>query len=203
MHRHLGSISRLPLLVSAILVSGLTSPLPPASFSPTTWLQYLHVSLNTFLHASCLILNSLSGRVPKIPPASLRKSSCVFISFPAPPLISQELCVSFNIELSLSPVCPSISCIHFASYGLPPLASPPLLTCFNTGLPRHQQLLAFAGLQYLNSPQTVRPVFPKERVPFHRASKNIAAQLSAYNDGVSPPMRKVHEAGAGAELRHN
>ena len=71
-------------LLAFILVSMSSFPLShlPLShrFSAGTWLQYLHVppvSLNTFLHASCLNIefpppsSGIHFRVPKIPPASL------------------------------------------------------------------------------------------------------------------------------------
>ena len=65
MRRHLGSISRLPLLVSATscvhpCFDVKLPPLPPASFSPifcghlASISTCSPVSLNTFLHASCL-----------------------------------------------------------------------------------------------------------------------------------------------------
>ena len=104
-------------------------------FSAGTWLQYLHEP--PFLWtSSCMHLVSISKfpppssgiqfRVPKIPPASLSifLHACIlmylhFVSMSRlhPSSLNNFLRSScFNIELSLSPMCPSISCIHFASY---------------------------------------------------------------------------------------
>ena len=87
-------------------------------FSAGTWLQYLHVP--PFLWTpSCMHLVLISKfpppssgihfRVPKIPPASMSKLHLSSLNN-----FLRSSC--FNIELSLSPMCPSISCIHFASY---------------------------------------------------------------------------------------
>ena len=129
------SASRLSnFLRSLILVSMSNFPLShlPLShqFSAVTWLQYLHVPpfLSTpscpcvsqhFFACIFMYLHFLS--MSRLHPSSLNnflRSSC------------------FNIELSLSPMCPSISCIHFASYvGFPqwPLHHFLRFYCFNTG----------------------------------------------------------------------
>ena len=81
------------------------------------------VSISKFPRPS----SGIHFRVPKF---SLRLSAifCMYLHVSlfrfrvqASPLISQQLYTylrssCFNIELSLSPICPSISCIHFASY---------------------------------------------------------------------------------------
>ena len=85
-------------------------------------------------------------RVPKIPPASLSifLHACIlmylhFVSMSRlhPSSLNNFLRSScFNIELSLPPMCPSISCIHFASYvNFPhwPLRHFLRFYCFNTG----------------------------------------------------------------------
>ena len=85
-------------------------------------------------------------RVPKIPPASLsiflRACILMYLHFVSmsrlhPSSLNNFLRSScFNIELSLSPMCPSISCIHFASYvNFPhwPLRHFLRFYCFNTG----------------------------------------------------------------------
>ena len=118
-------------------------------FSAVTWLQYLHVP--PFLSTpSCMHLVSISKfpppagihfRVPKIPQHFF---ACIFmylhsvsISRFHPSSLNNFLrSPCFNIELSLSPMCPSISCIHFASYvDFPhwPLHHFLRFYCFNTG----------------------------------------------------------------------
>ena len=174
------------------------------------------VSLNTFfasilsqyLNSPTLCLSAASGihmLVPKLPPASasLRKNACIFMylnlhlvsmSRLHPSCLNNLLRSScFNIELSLPPMCLSISCIHFASYvDFPPLASPPLLTfllfqypnfpCINNFL--HGSCLS----NYLYSPNPVPG--PKKHVQVQKKkaprSKNIQPNVSAYNNGVSP-----------------
>ena len=170
MHRRLGSISRLPLLLSAalILVSMSNSPpLPPASLSPifcgsSSFNIYMFpISLITFLHK----LVSIPKSPHPVPLSSFRHS---FFGPKTSPCVSQQFFVctfmylhlvsmsrlhpsclnnnffrssGFNIELSLPPMCLSISRVHFASYAnFPPLASPPFLT--------------FLLFQYLNCPCT-------------------------------------------------
>ena len=110
----------------------------------------------------------------------------------------------FNIELSLSPMCPSISCIHFAScVGFPqwPLHHFLRFYCFNTGTPRHQQLLACILSQYLNSPHPV---------PGQKNVHGIQPNVSAYGSGISPPpmearsRKQVHGSKKQeTELRNN
>ena len=244
MHRHLGSISRLPLLVSetscahdSSLFRCLTFPshLPLSrQFSAVTGLQYLHVP--PFLSIpSCMHLVSISKfpapssgihfRVPKIPPASLsifcmylHVSSFRFNVYRLHPLSLNNFLRSscFNIELSLSPMCPSISCIHFASYvDFPhwPLQHFLRFSCFNTVTSRGSttSCMHLASVLYLNSPRPVPG--PKKtctgptKVP---RPKNIQPNVSAYNNGVPllPYGGKVHEAGARVqktetELRNN
>ena len=126
-------------LLAFILVSMSNFPLShlPLShqFSAVTWLQYLHVP--PFLSTpSCMHLVSISKfpppssgihfRVPKIPLRLSAFFACIFmylhfVSMSRPRLHPSSLnnflrSSCFNIELSLSPMCPSISCVHFASY---------------------------------------------------------------------------------------
>ena len=224
-------------LLAFILVSVSNFPLShlPLShqFSAVTWLQYLHVP--PFLSTpSCMHLVSISKfpppssgihfRVPKIPPASLSNflhvSSCVFISFQclgSTPHLSTTFCAH---PVSISNF-PFPLCAHQfpASISLHTQTSPTGLSTASyvfivsiPELPRHQQLLACILSQYLNSPHPVPGPKKRVRVPKKKAprSKNIQPNVSAYNDGVSPPPYggKVHEAGARvqkteAELRHN
>ena len=103
-----------------------------------------------------------------------------------------------NIELSLSPMCPSISCIHCASYvdlffiGLPTTSYVFIVSI--PEFPRHQQLLACIWSQYLNSPHPV---------PGQKNVHGIQPNVSAYNNGVPlPPYGgKVQEAGARVQTR--
>ena len=146
-------------LLAFILVSMSNFPLShlPLShqFSAVTWLQYLHVP--PFLSTpSCMHLVSIS-KFPHPLPAfifgsqkfPLRLSAffaCIFmclhfVSMSRPRLhpsspnnFLRSSC--FNIELSLSPMCPSISCVHFASYiDFPHLPLHHFLRfyCFNAG----------------------------------------------------------------------
>ena len=228
MHRNLGSISRLPLLVSA------TSCADPC-FDVYLPLSHLPLSLTNFLRSSgfniymfprfsqhllCIHLVSISKFPHPVPLSSFRhsyvgpktspcvsvsqkKNACIFMylnlhlvsmSRLHPSCLNNLLRSScFNIELSLPPMCLSISCIHFASYvDFPPLASPPLLTfllfqypnfpCINNFL--HGSCLS----NYLYSPDPVPG--PKKHVQVQKKkaprSKNIQPNVSAYNNGVSP-----------------
>ena len=146
------SSQQLPALILFSMSNFPLSHLPLFhQFSAVIWLQYLHVPpiLST---PSCMLLVSIS----KFPPPRASQQLPAFIFGPkTSPCVSQQFfaCIfmylhlvsmsrlhpsslnnflrssCFNIELSLPPMCLSISCIHFASYvGFPPLASPPLLT---------------------------------------------------------------------------
>ena len=105
----------------------------------------------------------------------------------------------FNIELSLSPKCPSISCIHFASYvDFPhwPLHHFLRFYCFNTGT----SPASATSCMHLVSVSKFPP-------PCAR-SKNDPAQfanVSAYSSGVPPPPYggKVQEACARVQKTGN
>ena len=142
-------------LLAFILVSMSNFPLShlPLShqFSAGTWLQYLHVP--PFHLQACILSQYLNSPHPlpafifgsqNSPCVSQQSFACIFMclyfvsmSRVHPSSLNNYLRSScFNIELSLSPICPSISCIHFASYGdFPhwPLHHFLRFHCFNTG----------------------------------------------------------------------
>ena len=100
----------------------------------------------------------------------------------------------FNIELSLSPMCPSISCIHFASYvDFPhwPLHHFLRFYCFNTGTSPASTTSCMHLVSVSKFPPPCARSKKRVRVPKKKAprSKNIQPNVSAYNNGVPPhPM---------------
>ena len=181
-------------LLACILSQYLNSPHPLPAFIFGS--QKFPLRLSAFFACIFMYLHFVS--MSRLHPSSLNnflRSSC------------------FNIELSLSPMCPSISCIHFASYvDFPhwPLHHFLRFHCFNTGT----SPASATSCMHLVSvskfpPPCARP--KKTRTGSKKEGAKVQnIQPSAYNNGVSPPPYggKVHEAGARvqkteAELRNN
>ena len=86
-------------LLACILSQYLNSPHPLPAFIFGS--QKFPLRLSAFFACIFMYLHFVSMSRPRLHPSSFNnflRSSC------------------FNIELSLSPMCPSISCVHFASY---------------------------------------------------------------------------------------
>ena len=89
-------------------------------------------------------------------------------------------------------MCLSTSCIHLVSYVGSPIGlftTSYVFVVSISELPLHQQLLACILSQYLHSPHPVpgqkkHVLVQKKKAP---RSKNIQLNVSAYNNGVSPP----------------
>ena len=193
----LGSVSNFPL-----------SHLPLShQFSAGTWLQSLHVP--PFHLLACILSQYLNFPHPlpafifgsqNSPCVSQQSFACIFmylyfVSMSRLHLSSlnnylRSSC--FNIELSLSPICPSISCIHFASYvDFPhwPLHHFLRFHCFNTGTSPASATSCMHLVSVSKFPHPVPGPKKRARVPKQKAprSKNIQPNVSAYNNGVSPP----------------
>ena len=106
----------------------------------------------------------------------------------------------FNIELSLSPMCPSISCIHCASYVDFPHWPPHHFLrfyCFNTGT---SPASTTSCMHLVSVPKNSSHPVPGQK-NVHGTQPNV----SAYNNGVPlPPYGgKVQEAGARVQKTGN
>ena len=192
-------------------------------FSAGTWLQSLHVP--PFHLIACILSQYLNSPHPlpafifgsqNSPCVSQQSFACIFMylyfvsmSRLHPSSLNKYLRSScFNIELSLSPICLSISCIHFASYvDFPHWHLHHFLRfhCFNTGTSPASATSCMHLVSVSKFPPPCARSKKRARVPKKKAPRSKTSSPAPITMEFPPPpyRGKVHEAGARVKKNRN